>query len=134
GHRQFDAAAQWHVQFVDLALSVRMLRAPHPLLAGDEDLQRVRRRGVHLVIKLRAPREDEHRDQKRDHRPGDFELQVAFDLLGNFALAATAILDQKVERRHADQDGEKPRQREQEEVEQIYLEGEARRLIREEWN
>jgi hypothetical protein len=112
GHGQLDALAQRHVQLVDLALAVRVLRAPHPLFAGDEDLQRVRRGGVHLVIELRAPREDEHRDNERDHRPCDFEFQVTFYLLGDFALAAAAIFDQKVDRRHADQHGEKPRQRE----------------------
>src|SRR5262245_64563731 len=105
------------MQLVDLALAVRVLRAPHPLFAGDEDLQRVLRGGgIHLGIELRAPREDEHRDHERDHRPCDFEFQMTFDLLGDFALAAAAIFDQKVDRRHADQHGEKRRQREQEEI------------------
>src|SRR5262245_29431832 len=123
------------MQLVDLALAVRVLRAPHPLFAGDEDLQRVRLGNVlHLVIELRAAREEERRDHERDHRPCDFEFQVTFDLLGDFTLAAAAIFDQKVDRRHADQHGEKPRQREQEKIEQVYLEGEVRRLLREEWN
>src|SRR5262245_40924792 len=134
GHGQLDTAAQRHVQFIYLALAVRVLRAPHPLFACHEDLQRVLRVGIHLVIELRAPRENEHRDHEGDHRPGYFEFQVTFDLLGDLALAAAAIFDQKVERRHADQHGEKPRQREQEEIKQVYLEGEVRRLLREEWN
>src|SRR5262245_6226395 len=134
GHGQLDTAAQRHVQFIYLALAVRVLRAPHPLFASHEDLQRVRRVGIHLVIELRPPRENEHRDHEGDHRPGYFEFQVTFDLLGDLALAAAAIFDQKVERSHADQHGEKPRQREQEEIEQVNLEGEVRRLLREKWN
>jgi len=60
--------------------------------------------------------------------------QIALDLLGDLALAAAAIFDQKVERRYGHHHGEKRRYRDQEEIEQVIFEGEVRRLLREEWN
>ena len=43
------------MQLVDLALAAGMLRLPHPLLADDEDLQRVGRRVVERGDRASAP-------------------------------------------------------------------------------
>ena len=43
-HRQLDRTPGRNVQRIDLVLSARMLRLPHPLLADDIDVHRIRRR------------------------------------------------------------------------------------------
>jgi len=61
-HDQLDLAADRHVQLIDLSLSRRVLKLPHPLFADDIDFDRVLRRAIHLEVDLRAPDKECHGD------------------------------------------------------------------------
>src|SRR5690349_15125781 len=56
--RQLDWAIHGHMQFVDLALAFRILDFPHPLLADDVEIHRIRRRAGIREEDLRAPPEE----------------------------------------------------------------------------
>src|SRR5205823_14829273 len=57
GHYQLHSATKRHVKLVDLALSVRMFKLPHPLLADHGDLQRVARRNKQACVEVCPPGE-----------------------------------------------------------------------------
>ncbi len=59
--------------------AVEVLELPHPLLADDVDVERLVGRPRHREEHARAPDEDHHRDEERDHRPGDLEHEPAVD-------------------------------------------------------
>src|ERR1044072_6896798 len=72
-HHQLDPATVRDVQLVNLALSIEVLKLPHPLLGYDVNIEPLVGRAVHLVIDARAPGKYTHRDYERKHRPGDFK-------------------------------------------------------------
>src|SRR4029079_3388040 len=65
GHDQLDRLADWQMQLVDLAPSVRVLDFPHPLLAHHVDLSRVCRRAPHSKTHFTPPTEKYRQITKR---------------------------------------------------------------------
>ena len=69
--------SRWPLEVLDL---------PHPLLADDVELLGVGRRPRGGEVDLRAPDEDDQRDDQRDHDPRDLEQQrIALDVAAHLA-------------------------------------------------
>src|SRR5205814_1632557 len=68
-HRQFDCASLRHVESVDLGLTVRLLRLPHPLLGDDVYLDRIGRRLCLVQVQPRAPGKWDHRQPRWNECP-----------------------------------------------------------------
>src|SRR3989442_15697086 len=67
GHDQFDLLTNWNMQLIDFALTSRMLKLPHPLLADNINFQSVLWWTILGEVNLRSPSEDAHRnDQGND--------------------------------------------------------------------
>src|ERR1700679_3810775 len=81
-HDQFDVAPHWNVQFVDLALTFGVFPLPHPLLGYDVHFGCTRGRDALSEVDGRAPGENYHEDQKRNHAPGNLERSGTFALFG----------------------------------------------------
>src|SRR5438445_355317 len=79
------------MQFIDLASTIGILNLPHPLLASDEEFQRVFRGLLGSEEELSAPRKHNEHYQKRQNGPRQLQLSRAFDL-GSVDVCATAIL------------------------------------------
>ena len=130
GERELDRSPDRDVQGVDLPLSVGMLKLPHPLPADDEDLEGILRRARQGEIDVRAPEEGDHREDQRDHDPGDLEGKV----VGNrrrwrLVFRATAVLDREVDHQGEDQSAEKHADSDQIKIERVDPRGDARGLL-----
>ena len=134
GHCQLDATSHRKVERVDLSNSIRMLRAPHPLFPGHEDLKRVFRLLVHIVVDLGAPGEDEHRDQKRNDCPCNLERHRPFKRLWHFIFPTTTVPDHEKDREHADDNREEEGQPHQKEEVQVHFIRKGRRTLWQERN
>src|SRR6266567_2625342 len=130
--RDFHWTPNRHVQFIDLTLAAGMLELPHPLFADAIDFQRVCRRAFHVIVNLRAPGKNHHRDAQRNDRPHDLQQGRPVDLL-RFALRRPSVLDGKEKNKSGDDHGEKSREQHQEKVERVYLSGHVRGLLRKYW-
>src|SRR5437899_768334 len=64
GHDQFDLLTNWNMQLIDFALTSRMLKLPHPLLADNINFQRILWRTILGEVNLRSPNEDAHRNDQ----------------------------------------------------------------------
>src|SRR6266849_767713 len=82
GHRDADGTANRHMQRVDLALSARMLKLPHPLLAGGIDVEGVVGNARELEVEPRSPNEGGHEKNERDDDPGQLQTFRGLLLLG----------------------------------------------------
>ena len=123
--------AHGDVQGVDLMLTARMLGLPHPLLADDVDVHRVRGRGVDAEVEQRTPNERDQEDGERDDRPGGFEQGGALDLGGDRVLRP-AVADGEAEDQRADQSKAGEGHTQQKEVKTVRPGRNRRRLTREE--
>src|SRR5581483_2846147 len=94
------------MQLVDLALPFLVLDLPHPLFADDVDFSGVAGWSALVEVDDGAPAKDHHEDAQRDHRPGDFEDQRSFNLMGLAAMAAT-IFQPEYRNRSEDRRGER---------------------------
>ncbi len=132
GHREADRLAHGHVQLVHLAVAVGVLDLPHPLLAGDVDLDRVGGRPRDAEEDRGAPGEHDEHQAERDDGPDDLEqaglVDVGRDLVGRPA----AVLDREDDDERADQERKEGRDGDQEEVEGVDVRREARGLLRKE--
>src|SRR5579884_339974 len=97
------------MQFVDLTLSFRVLKLPHPLLADDVNIECVVRDRIFLEINFRSPCEHEERDNERDDRPGTFKHHGTGNGPRYFVRVAPAVLYKKEKNGREDQDAEKDR-------------------------
>src|SRR5947209_6173560 len=61
------------MQLVNLTLSFRVLKLPHPLLSDDVNLNRILWRPRQSEIDARSPDEDADKDEERDNRPTEFD-------------------------------------------------------------
>src|SRR5262249_23810595 len=73
-HDQFDLSPDRDVQFVDFALTGRMLKLPHPLFTDDVDLERIFRWPVLFEIDFGTPDKEAERNQKWNYRPKRLKL------------------------------------------------------------
>src|SRR5262249_7859301 len=110
GHGQPDASVDRDVQLVDLALAVRMLSPPHPLLCGNKYLESLLRCTIEAEIDARPPDKNEHRGDEGDHSPHNLQLDRTFNLRRDFVGSTAAILDCKVELASSDKRSEEDRQ------------------------
>ena len=118
-HDQLDRAADRHVQLVDLALPLHVLRLPHPLLADDVDFHRAGRRPVDVEEDLGAPAEHHHGDEERDDRPEQFQHQRAVVRDADLVLVPAAVLDREHRDQRRDEQREECRDGEHEEVDAV---------------
>ena len=130
-HRQLHRPANRHMQRIDLMLSTRMLRLPHPLLADDIDVHRVGRRIVDPEVQQRAPDKDDQEQRQRNNRPGRLEQRRAFHLDGDRVLLL-AIPNREAEDENSHQRQADHREQQQEEVERVSVRRNGRRLARKE--
>src|SRR5262249_40978959 len=70
---QLDRSSRRHVQRVNLALSLRVLKFPHPLFADAVNRRGIVRRAVGVEIDRRTPAEHYEKDEERRHRPKRFQ-------------------------------------------------------------
>ena len=89
-------AADRHVQLVDLALPVRVLDLPHPLLADDVDLHRVRRAARYRSKNSSAPQTNitivMH---ERDDRPVSSSASEPWIVGADLVVVPAAVLDRE---------------------------------------
>jgi hypothetical protein len=129
---QLDRLADRDVQLVDLALAADVLRLPHPALADDVDLHRVRWRRRDLEVQRGAPHEHHHRDDEGDERPGQLEDERAVDRRPDLVGGATPEADGEHDHQRRDEHGEEGRDRDEEQVQRVHARGVRRALRREE--
>jgi hypothetical protein len=131
-HRQPHRLADRDVELVHLAVAIRVLDLPHPLLAGDVDVERVGGRAGDLEVEARAPDEHHHDEAERDHGPDDLERLGLLDVLRDLVRRAAPVLDGEVDDERPDQDREERGDRDQEAVEGVDVPRVRGRLRREE--
>ena len=68
-----DRAAERYMQLVDLALTIDVLKPPHPALARRVNLERLIRRPHQVEEHDGRPGEDRHRHEKRDDGPAELQ-------------------------------------------------------------
>src|SRR6516164_8620580 len=120
------------MKLVDLSLPALMLELPHPLLADGVDLHRSLGRPRLLEEDQRTPGEENHANAKGNQRPGQFQRKRALNLLGA-RMDRLPVLDGEKKDERKNQQREKCRHSDQQEIESIDLPCQLRGTFREKW-
>ena len=131
-HRDANRTIDRNVQLVDLALSGRMLKFPHPLLARRVDVQRIVRHPREPEVEPRAPNERGHEEDERHDDPCGFENLRRLLLLGQLVVRAAAIHDRQNENHGEDQHRHRAADDGQHDEKRVRLLRDGRRLLGEE--
>ena len=106
-HRQLNIPARRYMKRIDLVLSARMLRLPHPLLADNIDVHRIGRRVVDSEVQQRSPDKHDQKERQRNDGPGRLEQSRTFYLNRNrmplLPIADRETKDEDSNKRQADQ-------------------------------
>ncbi len=132
GHDHAHVAVHRNVQYVDLALPFLVLELPHPLLAYGIHFHGVARWPGLGKVKRRSPDENEHRDRRRNQCPSQLQRHRALDLGGDRILFSAIAPGEETHQAH-NQDGEKRRYADQEEVKIVDLVRHLRGGRRKQW-
>src|SRR5437667_10015125 len=81
-HRHCDGAIDRHVQLIDFALALGVLKFPHPLFTDHLHLNRVRRSSFESKIRQRTPGKESERKEDRPDGPAALHPKRAGTWIG----------------------------------------------------